>query len=56
MKTEKPGATVPQTAIYWCTVCKLPERFTAGEKFPACRNMCGKGYWELVEEQPEKRA
>jgi hypothetical protein len=54
MKTEKPGATVPKTAIYWCTVCKLPEQFTAGETFPACRNMCGKGYWQLIEEQPEK--
>jgi hypothetical protein len=55
MKTEKPGATVPTTGIYWCTVCKTPEQFTEGGKFPACRNMCGKGYWELVEEQPQKK-
>jgi hypothetical protein len=48
---HRPGATVPVTGIYWCTVCKLPEAFTAGQPFPECRNMCGRGLWRLVEEQ-----
>ena len=47
----RPGATVPVTGIYWCTVCKSPERLTAGQPFPACKNMCGRGLWQLVEEQ-----
>ncbi len=44
----KPGVTVPSTGIYWCSVCKTPQRFTAGEKFPDCGNLCGRGLWELV--------
>ena len=48
---QRPGATVPVTGIYWCTVCKLPEEFTAGQPFPECKNMCGRGLWHLVEEQ-----
>jgi hypothetical protein len=44
----KPGTTVPSTGIYWCTVCKTPRRFTAGEQFPECDNLCGRGFWELV--------
>ena len=44
-----PGDTVPATGIYWCTVCKTPKQFTAGEKFPECPNMCGRGLWHLVE-------
>jgi hypothetical protein len=32
-------------------VCKLPDRFAAGQQFPECRNMCGRGHWELVEKQ-----
>ena len=53
--THRPGATVPATGIYWCSVCKLPAQFTAGEQFPACKNMCGRGSWELVEEHGESR-
>ena len=51
----KPGTQVVATGIYWCTVCKRPERFTKGEEFPPCRNLCGRGYWELVspQKQPE---
>ncbi len=51
----RPGAEAPATGIYWCTVCKTPERFTAGQTLPECRNLCGRGSWELVEEQPERR-
>ena len=40
--TYRPGATVPATGIYWCSVCKLPAQFTAGQQFPECRNMCGR--------------
>jgi hypothetical protein len=40
---------VPQSGIYWCTVCKTPASFKEGEIFPQCRNLCGKGYWEFVE-------
>jgi hypothetical protein len=29
----------------------LPEAFTAGQTFPECKNMCGRGLWQLVEEQ-----
>jgi hypothetical protein len=48
---HRPGAIVPVTGIYWCTVCKSPEGFTAGQPFPECKNMCGRGLWKLVEEQ-----
>jgi hypothetical protein len=48
-----PGAVAPKTGIYWCTVCKLPMPFTAGQQFPECRNMCGRGLWQLVEQTPE---
>ncbi len=48
------GAKVTTDGIYWCTVCKSPERFDAGQQFPECKNMCGRGRWELVEEsEPE---
>jgi hypothetical protein len=50
---HRPGATVPETAIYWCTVCKLPEKLVEGQPFPECRNMCGRGLWELVEREKE---
>jgi hypothetical protein len=46
--TYKPGTKVPETAIYWCSVCKLPSKFQAGEEFPECSNMCGKCRWEPV--------
>ena len=52
---HRPGAVVPVTGIYWCTVCKLPERFEKGREFPECRNMCGRGLWELVEEEKGER-
>jgi len=47
--THRPGSTVPDTGIYWCTVCKSPELLDAGQPFPECKNMCGRGYWQLVE-------
>jgi len=52
--TYKPGSPVPESGIYWCTVCKLPARLNAGQTFPECENMCGRGRWELApEEKPE---
>jgi len=48
---HRPGAIVPVTGIYWCSVCKTPQRFVEKEEFPSCPNMCGRGLWELVEEQ-----
>lgn len=48
--SNHPGDTVPATGIYWCSVCKLPAQFTGGERFPACKNMCGRGAWVLVQE------
>ena len=44
----KPGTEVQESGVYWCTVCKTPERFERGAQFPECRNMCGRGYWQLV--------
>ena len=38
-----PGSTAPQTGIYWCSVCKLPVQFKAGETLPVCKNLCGRG-------------
>ena len=49
-----PGAIVPITGIYWCSVCKTPQRFIAEQEFPTCPNLCGRGKWELVEEQNEQ--
>jgi len=49
----KPGTKVPTSGIYWCSVCKTPDHFAAGQDFPNCRNMCGRGYWEFVEEDME---
>ena len=51
--TYRSGAIVPATGIYWCTVCKLPAQFTAGDPFPECGNMCGRGTWKLVREANE---
>ncbi len=45
---HKSGAEVPADGIYWCTVCKRPERLEKGQRFPECRNMCTRGYWQLV--------
>ncbi len=47
--TCKPGTTAPTTGIFWCSVCKTPQRFTEGQPLPECPNMCGRGSWELVE-------
>ncbi len=49
--TYKPGAKVPVTGIYWCSVCKAPARFRENDEFPECKNMCGRGRWELVRSQ-----
>jgi len=51
--THRPGAIVPVTGIYWCSVCKTPQRFEAKQEFPKCPNMCGRGHWELVEKEGE---
>lgn len=51
--TYKPGQPVPETGIYWCSVCKRPERFRAGQQFPPCPNLCGRGRWELVRPEPD---
>jgi hypothetical protein len=45
----KIGTEVPESGIYWCTVCMTPDRFEKGRPFPDCRNLCGKCHWELVE-------
>ena len=51
---HRPGTPVPEKGIYWCTVCKTPQRFNEGERFPECPNMCGRGLWKKVEHpQPE---
>ncbi len=48
---HRPGAIVPVTGIYWCSVCKTPQRFDEQQDFPPCPNLCGRGLWELVEDQ-----
>jgi hypothetical protein len=48
---HRPGAIVPVTGIYWCSVCKTPQRFSEQQEFPPCPNLCGRGLWELVEDQ-----
>jgi len=47
---HQPGTAVPQTGIYWCSVCKTPAQFKAGETLPTCKNLCGRGKWEFVKE------
>ena len=49
--TCRVGEKTPASGIYWCTVCKRPERFQEGQTFPDCKNMCGRCHWELVEKQ-----
>jgi hypothetical protein len=34
--TYKPGDEIPESGIYWCTVCKLPKELEAGRPFPEC--------------------
>jgi len=48
---HKPGTTVPETGVYWCTVCRAPQRFQCGETFPGCKNLCGRGLWHKVEQK-----
>ena len=31
---HRPGATVPVSGIYWCTVCKLPQSLYRGPAVP----------------------
>jgi hypothetical protein len=50
---HRPGVIVPVTGIYWCTVCKTPQRFEEKEEFPGCPNLCGRGLWELVQIEKE---
>ena len=50
---HKPGTPALETGIYWCSVCKLPQRFAAGQQLPECPNMCGRGSWEFIEKLPE---
>jgi len=45
---NKPGTTAPESGIYWCSVCKTPVQFKAGEELPMCKNLCGRGAWEFV--------
>ena len=40
----------PKTGIYWCSVCKTPVQFKEGEEMKQCRNLCGRGKWEFVQE------
>ncbi len=51
----KPGTQAPQTGMYWCSVCKLPVRFEAGQTLPMCKNKCGRGSWELVRAEGEQK-
>ena len=48
--SHEPGSTAPQTGIYWCSVCKTPAQFKAGEVLPVCKNLCGRGRWVLQRE------
>ncbi len=48
---EKPGTTASKSGIYWCSVCKTPQEFKAGEVLPECKNKCGRGNWEFVKEK-----
>lgn len=59
MTTYPPGSKVPVAGIYWCSVCKFPASFAKDQDFPACKNKCGRGRWELVqaaEETAESKA
>ncbi len=46
--SHKPGTEAPQTGYYWCSVCKTPQMFNAGQTLPQCKNQCGRGTWEFV--------
>jgi hypothetical protein len=45
---SKPGTQAPQSGYYWCTVCKTPALFEAGQMLPNCKNKCSRGSWEFV--------
>ena len=45
---NKPGDKAEQAGIYWCSVCKTPVQFKAGDTLPTCKNKCGRGHWEFV--------
>jgi len=49
-----PGTAAPQSGIYWCSVCKTPVQFKAGEILPVCKNLCGRGNWEFVRASEQK--
>ena len=55
--TFSPGTEAPQSGIYWCSVCKTPVQFKAGEQLPTCKNLFGRGRWEFVkaEDAGEKK-
>jgi len=44
----KAGIPAPSSGYYWCSVCKTPAQFEAGQILPACKNKCGRGAWEFV--------
>jgi hypothetical protein len=46
--SQKPGTQAEQSGFYWCSVCKLPAKFEAGQTLPVCKNKCGRGAWEFV--------
>jgi hypothetical protein len=51
---EQVGTAAPKSGVYWCSVCKTPAKFEAGAKLPECKNLCGRGRWEFVQELAAK--
>jgi hypothetical protein len=51
---DQPGVAAPKSGIYWCSVCKTPAKFAEGETLPTCKNLCGRGKWEFVQEAAVK--
>jgi hypothetical protein len=47
---QQPGTKAEKSGIYWCSVCKTPAKFEAGAELPQCKNLCGRGKWEFVQE------
>ena len=45
---HKAGSVAPLSGYYWCSVCKAPAHFEAGDRLPHCPNKCAKGDWEYV--------
>ena len=52
--TCRVGDAVPNSGIYWCSVCKLPATFSKDQTLPPCKNKCGRGRWELVKAAENK--